>query len=186
MSDLAEVGNSPEFLDKYSHDDQLGSMEELQVEPSHWNESGRAFRSETDTLIGCRESETSYNATQEIMTSDPEIDAEIDADLAAFIQRLMTSQQPGERLKSLYDNTNNPSNIPALREIRPNSDLTCMVYAQNLMLKGVAKVAHIMDAIYKNIDKVPAEMSPGSLMLNFNDAMRLFGAANLKMAQQSE
>ena len=32
-----------------------------------------------------------------------------------------------------------------------------MVHAHNKMLKGITKVAYIMDVIYKNIDKVPSQ-----------------------------
>ena len=190
MSDPEEMKNSQEFLNEQSEDDQMGgleSIEELQVELDHPNEAGCAFHSEPDTLIGCRESEMSNDlyqeATQELLRTDPG-DAEIDVDLAAFIQRLMAT--PEKRLEALYDNTNNPYNIPALREIKLSPDATdsTMTCAQNYMLKGVTKVAYIMDAIYKNIDRVPPEMNLRSLMSNFNDAMRFFGAANLKMTQQ--
>ena len=137
------------------------------------------------SLIGCRESKIDNDfhqeATHELLTSHLG-DAEIDTALAAFIQRLMTT--PEKRLRSLYTNTNNP-NIPALREIKPNSDIidSSMMSAQNCMLKGVTKVAHIMDAIYKNIDRVPPEMNLRSSMSNFNDAMRFFAAANLERSQ---
>ena len=167
MSDLEEVENSQEFLDERSQDDQikgLESIEELKVELDHPNKAGCEFHSEPDTLISCRESEMSNDfyqeTTQELLTSDQE-DAEIDAELAAFIQCPMATELPEKHLKSLYNNTNNPSSIAALREIQLNSDVThsSMIYAHNCMLKGVTKVAHIMDAIYNNIDRVPPEMN---------------------------
>ena len=120
-------------------------------------------------------------------TSDP-VGTEIDADVAAFIQRMMTTPQPVKHLSSMYNKTHRPSNVSSLGDIELKAEATDgrMVHAHNCMLKGITKVAYIMDTFYKNIDMIHSEMNPGSLMSHFNHAMRFFGAANFEMVQYRE
>ena len=167
--------------DEYE-DESTGMVKEAEMTLGSSSSQSNDVSSSTGS---CKLYDFRQRGTGKLLPSD-HVDTEIDADLGEFIQRLLITVQPEERLKFLYDKTHCPTIIPALQEIKLQSSVidSSIMYAQNYMLKGITKVAYIMNAIYKNIDMVPAEMNLRSLMSNFNDAMLFFGAAKYEMVQQ--
>ena len=123
--------------------------------------------------------------------SEDTFDKEINDKIANFIELLMTKRQPDDHLRSLYNDTHRPANVPALGEVEFRSAVKTeeldlgdrMEYAQNCMLKGVTKTAYVMDTLFKHVDKLPKELQPEQLMSDINSAMRFFGAANLELSR---
>ena len=96
MSGLEEVYSSQELLAEDDGSCGQGSTEELHAEVSSGLLNSDRSGSETEVPKDCGESEMlndfhQEGTTKKLLTSDP-ADADIDADVASFIQRMMTSQ----------------------------------------------------------------------------------------------